>query len=52
MQNTAEERELLEACRGGDLERVRRLAKEVDPMRVKDLSSFGNEWSPLHIAAM
>ena len=48
MQNTRQE-ELLWACSAGDLETVKRLAKEVDPTRVKDFSWF--EWSPLHWAA-
>ena len=48
-QNTAEERQLLRACNSGDLETVRRLAREVDVTRVKDTSLY-NE-SPLHRAA-
>ena len=52
MQNTRQEEELLEACQVGDLETVTRLAKKVDPTRVKDFSMFHYERSPLHCAAM
>ena len=46
MQKAREEREFLEACRAGDLETVRRLAKVMNPTRVKDVPWF--EWSRLH----
>ena len=48
-QNTEEEEQLLRACRDGDLETVRRLGREVDVTRVKDIGFYSE--SPLHKAA-
>ena len=41
------ERELLSACKKGDLDTVRRLSGEVAVSDVRDRDG----WSPLHIAA-
>ena len=43
------EEKLLRACISGDLETVRRLAREVDVTRVKDIYFYNG--SPLHRAA-
>ena len=47
-----EERQLLEACRSGDLEIVRRLveSKVVDPKTVVDHNTY--DMTPLHIASL
>ena len=48
------ERELLDTCRDGNLEKVRALvdSKQVDPRRVIDTREWGLKWTPLHYACM
>ena len=44
------ERQLLEACKTGDLPNVKKLCRVVDASKVRDVSHYNN-FTPLHWAA-